>query len=90
MRTKGGNGQNVDLQQLVQDLKTVVHDGEILLKAGISQAKKRAISGAKSTDRAVRLHPYQSLGVVFGLGVFIGVLAVSMFLSSGSEEEESD
>src|SRR5262249_34759185 len=90
MGTKGGNGKEINLQQFVQDVKTVVHDGEALLKAGMAEAKKRAVSGAKSTDRVVRLHPYHSLGVVFGLGVFVGVLAVSMFLSSSSEEEETD
>ena len=68
MRTKSGNGDPVDLEQFVKDIKTVVHDGEALLKAGITQVKKRAISGAKSTDRAVRTHPYHTLGIVFGLG----------------------
>ncbi len=50
MRTKSGNGDHVDLEQFVKDIKTVVQDGEVLLKAGITQVKRRAIAGAKSTE----------------------------------------
>jgi len=28
----------------------------------------------KATDRVVREHPYQSIGVAFGVGLLIGVL----------------
>jgi len=34
----------------------------------------KAVEGAKVTDRAIREHPYESLGIVFGLGFLIGVL----------------
>jgi ElaB/YqjD/DUF883 family membrane-anchored ribosome-binding protein len=36
--------------------------------------QERAVSGAKVTDRVIREHPYQSIGIAFGLGVLIGVL----------------
>lgn len=29
---------------------------------------------AKATDRAIRSHPYESIGVAFGIGLLIGVL----------------
>src|SRR6267142_1239275 len=75
MRTKVGNGHNVNVEKFLEDIKTVVHDGEELLKAGAGEAKRRAVLGAQITDRRVREHPYQSIGVVFGLGILIGVLA---------------
>ena len=34
----------------------------------------KAIEGAKAADRTIRDHPYQSLGVAFGVGLLIGVL----------------
>jgi len=34
-----------------------------------------AIAGAKSADRVIREHPYQSVGIAFGFGLLIGVLA---------------
>jgi len=88
MRTKIGNGNNVNIDQFVEDLKVVVKDGEELLKAGMSTAKERAIAGATTTDKAVRQHPYQTLGIVFGLGVLIGVL--SSGLRGRGEESYED
>src|SRR5438093_869698 len=36
--------------------------------------EEKAIAGARATDKAIREHPYQSLGVAFGVGLLIGVL----------------
>ena len=36
--------------------------------------KEKAVAGAKATDKVIREHPYQSLGVAFGVGLLIGVL----------------
>jgi ElaB/YqjD/DUF883 family membrane-anchored ribosome-binding protein len=85
---KSGNGHSIDLEQFLADIKTVVKDGEELLKAGVSEVKQRALTGAKTTDRTVRAHPYKSLGAIFGLGVLVGVLAIGLF--TGQEEEEED
>ena len=32
------------------------------------------IAGAKAADKTIRDHPYESIGVAFGLGLLIGVL----------------
>jgi len=85
---KSGNGHHIDLEQFLNNIKTIVQDGEDLLKAGVSEVKQRAVTGAKTTDRAVRQHPYQTLGIVFGLGVLAGVLAVSLATRESEEEEE--
>ena len=37
-------------------------------------AKVRVVSGAKSTDAAIRANPYQSLAIAAGVGLLIGVL----------------
>jgi ElaB/YqjD/DUF883 family membrane-anchored ribosome-binding protein len=34
----------------------------------------RTVAGAKATDRVIREHPYQSIGIAFGVGLLIGVL----------------
>jgi ElaB/YqjD/DUF883 family membrane-anchored ribosome-binding protein len=87
---KSGNGHNIDLEQFLNDIKTIVQDGEDLLKAGVTEVKQRALTGAKTTDRTVREHPYQTLGIVFGLGVLVGVLAVGLFTGQDEEEEQPD
>ena len=38
--------------------------------------EEKAIDGAQATDKVIRTHPYQSLGVAFGLGVLLGVLVM--------------
>jgi ElaB/YqjD/DUF883 family membrane-anchored ribosome-binding protein len=37
--------------------------------------REQAIAGAQATDRAIREHPYQAIGVALGVGMLIGVLA---------------
>jgi len=34
----------------------------------------RTVAGAKATDKAIREHPYQSVGVALGIGALIGYL----------------
>lgn len=36
--------------------------------------EERAIAGAKVADQTIREHPYESIGVAFGVGLLIGVL----------------
>lgn len=43
-------------------------------KANFHKIEDRAVAGAKATDQMIREHPYQSLGVAFGVGLLIGVL----------------
>lgn len=44
-------------------------------RAGLTSINEKAIEGAKATDRVIRANPYQSMGVAFGVGVLLGVLA---------------
>ena len=52
------------------------------LTAALESAKEtclewqdKAVAGAKATDKAIREHPYPSIGLAFGLGLLIGLLA---------------
>ncbi len=87
MREKMGNGHNVDLEAFLEDVKTVLRDGQQLLKAGVGSIKDRARFGAEKTNSFVHEKPYQSLGAAFGLGLVAGLLVAGM-LKGGSEEEE--
>jgi ElaB/YqjD/DUF883 family membrane-anchored ribosome-binding protein len=83
----GKKGHHLD--RLLDDIKTIVFDGQELLKAGADQARRRAVLGAQVTDRSVRDHPYHSIGIVLGLGVLIGVLASSLIGRRRHEHEEA-
>jgi ElaB/YqjD/DUF883 family membrane-anchored ribosome-binding protein len=86
---KTGNGHSVDLDTFLEDIKTVVRDGQELLKASATGVKEKAIYGAQTTDLAIRKSPYQTIGIVFGVGLVVGLLASGLF-SGGSEMEEGD
>ena len=51
------------------------------LSAALENAKETAQrleektkAAARATDRTIREHPYQSIGIAFGVGVLLGVL----------------
>lgn len=52
------------------------------LEAAVEKAKalyesleKKTVAAAKAADQTVRDHPYQAIGIAFGVGLLIGVLA---------------
>ena len=45
------------------------------LKAMIQRAEEKAVERAKAADRVIRDHPYQTIGIAFGVGLLIGALA---------------
>ena len=44
-------------------------------KALYERLEEKTVAAAKAADQTVREHPYQAIGIAFGLGVLIGVLA---------------
>lgn len=92
-------GEEVTGQKLKEDLRTLMHDAEGLLRATASDMSEKAkeartrlqqaihnaqescrkleaktVEAAKATDRIVRAHPYESIGIGFGLGLLVGFL----------------
>jgi ElaB/YqjD/DUF883 family membrane-anchored ribosome-binding protein len=43
-------------------------------KERCEELQEKAVAGAKATDKVIRDHPYESIGVAFGVGLLIGVL----------------
>ncbi len=51
------------------------------LEAATEKAKEvcqrlqdQTVAAAKASDKAIREHPYQAIGIAFGLGILVGVL----------------
>ena len=38
------------------------------------RVRDKAVEGAKVADKAVHEHPYEAIGVAFGIGAFVGYL----------------
>ena len=87
---KGSEKLRRDITVLVRDgeelLKSGAHrlseEARSKLGQAVSAAKatgaklqEKALQGAKATDHSIREHPYQYLGVAFGIGLLIGILA---------------
>jgi ElaB/YqjD/DUF883 family membrane-anchored ribosome-binding protein len=39
----------------------------------IEQVEEKVVAGAKVTDKTIREHPYESIGIALGVGLLIGV-----------------
>ena len=85
---KSGNGHTVDLERFIDDIKTVVRDGQELLKAGAGEVREKALYGARTTDKAIRQSPYETIGIVFGIGIIVGMLATGVFSGQREMSEE--
>ena len=43
-------------------------------RESLQAVRDKAVAGAKATDRLVRAHPYQAVGIAVGIGVLFGYL----------------
>jgi ElaB/YqjD/DUF883 family membrane-anchored ribosome-binding protein len=43
-------------------------------KASYQRVQEGTVAAAKATDKTIRAHPYESIGIAFGLGLLVGVL----------------
>ncbi len=53
------------------------------LEAAVDKAREmydrlqeKTVEAAKATDKTIRAHPYESIGVAFGVGLLVGVLVM--------------
>ena len=56
------------------DLQEKLHATLDKAKELYERMQEQTTAAAKAADKAVREHPYPSLGIVFGLGVLVGLL----------------
>ena len=72
-------------EELLHATKDAVGDKALAVRERLNDAlddarrtcrhlEEKALDGAKAADKTIREHPYQSIGVAFGVGLLIGVL----------------
>lgn len=66
--TAGQAGEKAE--EVRNRLKAVVESA----RATCHRMEEKTIAAAKATDHCIREHPYQSIGIAFGLGLLVGVL----------------
>lgn len=79
--------ENRRVEKLLEDLKTVVRDGEELLRGGAEDLREKAVEGARRTRGYVREHPYHSAGLLLGLGVVVGVIAAVVMRNKTARQQ---
>ena len=69
------------MKATAQGVGEKAHEARERLAVALENAKvtcrrleEKAIQGAKATDKVIREHPYESIGIAFGIGLLIGVL----------------
>ena len=65
-----GNDLNVKTQEARQRLAATLESA----KGSCQQAEQRLREGVREADELIREHPYESMGIGFGLGMLIGLL----------------
>lgn len=69
------------IKATASDLSDKTKEARARLNVALEKARQsahkweeKAAAGAKATDAIIRRHPYESMGIAFGLGVLLGVL----------------
>lgn len=60
----------------VQEVRRRLADSLNSARHTCRRLEGKAREGAKVADRTIRDHPYESIGVAFGLGLLIGALVI--------------
>ena len=58
------------------ELRARLEDATDKAKEVFQRLQEQTVAAAKTSDKVVREHPYQAVGIAFGVGVLIGVLAM--------------
>ncbi len=63
-----------DVTEKVRDARVRLNTSLESARQSYHKAEAKAVEGAKVTDKLIREHPYETIGVAFGVGLLLGVL----------------
>jgi len=66
--TESGNSEK-------RELRAKLEAATEKAKEVCKRLEQKTVEAAKVTDKTIREHPYQAIGIAFGVGLLIGVLA---------------
>ena len=62
------------MNELAQKGKETAQKLGTALNTAKTRIQESTTAGARATDQVIREHPYEAIGIAFGVGVLIGVL----------------
>lgn len=63
-----------DLSERTKETRARLREALDKARSSAHVLEDKAVAGAKATDKLIRDHPYETMGVAFGVGLLIGVL----------------
>ncbi len=63
-----------DMSEKTKEVRSRLRDTLEKAKTTCLRLQDKTVAAAKATDKVIREHPYESLGIAFGLGLLVGVL----------------
>ncbi len=64
-----------ELGEKIKDARARLAASMESAKASCSTWEEKCQASAQATDKIIREHPYESIGIAFGVGLLLGVLA---------------
>lgn len=80
METRWESGQDLKnaaregAQQAADATREAAGRFSAAMQSAKTNIQEKTTASARATDRTIRQHPYESLGIAFGLGLLVGVL----------------
>ncbi|MBI5384510.1 MAG: DUF883 family protein [Verrucomicrobia bacterium] len=63
-----------DMSDKAKEARSRLSEALEKAKATCHRLEEKTVAAAKATDKVIRQHPYESIGIAFGVGLLIGVL----------------
>lgn len=63
-----------DMSEKARDMRARLNVSLASAKAACGRLEDKAVAGARAADQAIRAHPYESIGIAFGVGLLVGLL----------------
>jgi ElaB/YqjD/DUF883 family membrane-anchored ribosome-binding protein len=63
-----------DMSEKAKDARARLGEALARAKATCQRLQEKTVAAAQATDKVIRQHPYESIGIAFGVGLLIGVL----------------
>jgi ElaB/YqjD/DUF883 family membrane-anchored ribosome-binding protein len=63
-----------DMSEKAKQARTRLSEALEKARGTYRQLEEKTVAAARATDKVIREHPYESIGIAFGVGLLIGVL----------------
>jgi ElaB/YqjD/DUF883 family membrane-anchored ribosome-binding protein len=63
-----------DMSEKAKEMRARLNASLASAREACGRLEEKAVAGARAADKVIRDHPYESIGIAFGVGLLIGVL----------------